>query len=131
MSRVPAHRPSVLIAHGDAAWRDQARSRLERLGYEVAECPEPSWAADLLTGSRPFDLVAVSSEIDPSSQARILRAIKKRRAAPKLMILLDQLDSSTLAYRSQSGLLTHRVGPDPEPFVRAVAEAVGPAPRPQ
>jgi hypothetical protein len=93
-------RQSVLIAHRDAAWVDQAKQRLEAVGYQVTDCLEPEWAADLLAGSRPFDLACISSELDPSAQAGILRTIKRLPAAPKVMILMDALDSASVQLRS-------------------------------
>ncbi|HLF95212.1 MAG TPA: hypothetical protein VJB14_17225, partial [Planctomycetota bacterium] len=123
-------RLSVLIAHRDAVWVDQAKQRLETVGYQVTDCLEPEWAADLLEGSRPFDLACVSSELDPSAQAGILRALKKRPSGPKLMLLLDALDSASVSLRSgststSSGILTHRVSEDVTEFVKAVVSHLG------
>lgn len=130
MGSTRTHRQlSVLIAHRDAAWVDQAKQRLEAVGYRVTDCLEPDWVADLLEGSRPFDLACVSSELDPSAQADILRAVKNRTVAPKLMILLDALDSSSVSIRAEtptSGeLLTHRLSGDVTDFVRAVVDQLG------
>jgi len=129
-------RQSVLIAHRDAAWVDQAKGRLEAVGYRVTDCLEPEWAADLLAGSRPFDLACISSELDPSAQAGILRAIKKLPSAPKVMILMDALDSASVNLRagittSTPGLLTHRLSEDVTEFVRAVVDQLGIPLRPQ
>jgi hypothetical protein len=126
MGTTKAHRRlSVLIAHRDAAWVDQAKRRLEAVGYRVTDCLEPEWAVDLLGGSRLFDLAAISSELDPASQANILQAIQKLPLPPKLIVLLDELDSASVSVRSSGGLLTHRISEDPTPFVRAVVEQLG------
>ncbi len=111
-------------------WVDQAKQRLETVGYQVTDCLEPEWAADLLAGSRPFDLACVSSELDPSAQAEIMRALKKLQAAPKLMLLLDALDSASVSLRAGStttsaGFLTHRVSEDVTDFVKAVVAQLG------
>lgn len=125
MKKEGSRRRSVLIAHGDPAWVDGAKSRLERLGFEVTACPEPAWAADLLSEKSAFDLAAVSSEIDPASQAEILRTVKDHPRPPRLMILLDNLDTASILYRKEGHVLTHRVSEDPEAFVRAVVEQLG------
>ena len=131
MGSTRSHRRlSVLIAHRDAVWVDQAKQRLETVGYKVTDCLEPEWAADLLAGSRPFDLACVSSELDPSAQAEIMRALKKLPSAPKLMLLLDALDSASVSLRagattSSGGLLTHRVSEDVTEFVKAVVAQLG------
>jgi len=104
---------------------DGAKSRLERLGFEVTACPEPAWAADLLSGNSSFDLVAVSSEIDPAAQAQIVKTVKAHPRPPRLMILLDNLDTASIFYRKEGDLLTHRVSGDTEAFVRAVVEQLG------
>lgn len=124
-------RLSVLIAHRDAAWVDQAKQKLEAVGYDVTDCLEPEWVEDLLGGSRPFDLACISSELDPSAQAGILRAVKKIPSAPRVMILMDALDSGSMSLRAGSttttaaGLLTHRITDDVTDFVRAVVEHLG------
>jgi len=123
-------RQSVLIAHRDAAWVDQAKQRLEAVGYTVTDCLEPEWAEDLLAGSRPFDLACISSELDPSAQAGIMRAVKKLAAVPKLMILMDALDSASVSLRAgptttSAGILTHRLTEDVTEFVRAVVDQLG------
>ncbi|HXX94881.1 MAG TPA: hypothetical protein VEN81_14735 [Planctomycetota bacterium] len=123
-------RQSVLIAHRDAAWVDQAKQRLETVGYKVTDCLEPEWAADLLGGSRLYDLACISSELDPSAQAGILRALRKIPSAPKLMILMDALDSASVSLRagattSTPGILTHRLTEDVTDFVRAVVDQLG------
>jgi hypothetical protein len=131
MASTRTHRRlSVLIAHRDAAWVDQAKQRLETVGYQVTDCLEPEWAADLLEGSRPFDLACISSELDPSAQAGILRAVKKRSVTPKVMILLDSLDSASVSLRAgltptSRGILTHRLSEDVTEFVRAVVDELG------
>ncbi len=125
-----SHRPRILIAHRDAVWVDQAKGRLEAMGYSVTECLEPDWTLDLLAGSRPYDLAAVTSELDPSAQATIMKLLKERKTATKIMMLLDDLDSATLHYKSQTGLLTHRISADNvHEFAIAVAAQVGVAPR--
>jgi hypothetical protein len=119
-------RPRILIAHRDAVWVDQAKGRLEGLGYSVTECLEPDWTPDLLTGSRPYDLAAVTSELDPSAQATILKLLRERKTGTKIMMLLDELDSATLHFTSQTGLLTHRISQDNiQDFAIAVAAALG------
>jgi len=123
-------RLSILIAHRDAAWVDQAKQRLETVGYDVTDCLEPEWVEDLLGGSRPFDLACISSELDPSAQASILRAVKKIASAPKVMILMDALDSGSMSLRAgitttAAGLLSHRITEDVSDFVRAVVEQLG------
>ena len=115
----------MLLAHGDPAWVDRAKFRLEKLGFEVTACPEPAWAADILSGGSTFDLAAISSEIDPAAQAQIIKAVKKHRHPPRLMILLDSLDSASFIFRKDGGLVTHRVSEDAEPFVRAVVDQIG------
>jgi len=125
VARESPRRRSILIAHADPAWVDRAKSSLERLGFEVTACPEPSWAVDLLSADAGWDLAAISSEIDPSAQARILRAVKGCRRPPRLMILLDNLDTSSMVFRQEGDLLTHRISADVEDFVRAVVGQVG------
>jgi hypothetical protein len=123
-------RLSVLIAHRDAVWVDQAKQRLEAVGYSVTDCLEPEWVEDLLAGSRPFDLACVTSELDPSRQAGILRAVKKIPSAPRLLILMDALDSASVNLRAGAttttpGLLTHRISEDITDFVRVVVDELG------
>jgi hypothetical protein len=123
-------RLSVLIAHRDAVWVDQAKQRLEAVGYSVTDCLEPEWVEDLLAGSRPFDLACVTSELDPSRQAGILRAVKKIPSAPRLLILMDALDSASVNLRAGAttttpGLLTHRISEDITDFVRVVVDQLG------
>ena len=131
MTTKRTHRPRILIAHRDAAWVDQAKQRLEAMGYSVTECLEPDWTADLLAGSRPYDLAAVTSELDPMAQAAILKLVRESRAGTKVMLLLDQLDSATIHFKGTTGLLTHRISPDNiAEFALAVAAQVGAAPRP-
>jgi len=125
-----AHRPRILIAHRDAAWVDQAKQRLESMGYSVTECLEPEWVPDLLGGSRPYDLAAITSEMDPMAQAAVLKLAKGRLAATKIMMLLDQLDSATMVYRANTGMITHRISADNvHEFALAVAAQVGVAAR--
>ena len=125
MKKEASRRRTILLAHGDPAWVDRAKTRLESLGFEVTSCPEPSWAVDLLSGSVAYDLAVISSEIDPDAQARILKAVRKHRHPPRLMILLDNLDTSSMIFRRDSDLVTHRVTEDTEAFVKAVVDQVG------
>lgn len=105
---------------------DQAKGRLESLGYSVTECLEPDWAADLLAGSRPYDLAAITSELDPAAQAAILKLVRGRLTGTRIMMLLDQLDSATIHFRADSGILTHRISPDNlHEFEIAVAAQLG------
>jgi DNA-binding response OmpR family regulator len=128
-----SHRPRILIAHRDAVWVDQAKQRLESMGYSVTECLEPDWTPDLLAGSRPYDLAAVTSELDPAAQGAILKLVRERLSGTKIMMLLDQLDSATIVYKGNSGLLTHRISQDNvHEFAIAVAAQVGvPARKPE
>jgi DNA-binding response OmpR family regulator len=126
MSTRRGHRPRILIAHRDAAWVDQAKQRLESMGYSVTECLEPDWTPDLLAGSRPYDLAAVTSEMDPTAQASIMRLVKEKKTITKIMMLLDELDSATMNYKSGTELLTHRISQDNvHEFALAVAAQVG------
>jgi hypothetical protein len=121
-----AHRPRILIAHRDSVWVDQAKGRLEAMGYSVTECLEPDWTPDLLAGSRPYDLAAVSSELDPTAQSTIMKLLREKKTMTKIMLLLDDLDSATMHFKSQSGLLTHRISQDNvHEFAIAVAAQVG------
>lgn len=121
-----SHRPRILIAHRDAVWVDQAKGRLEQMGYSVTECLEPDWTPDLLAGSRPYDLAAVTSELDPTAQATILKLVREKKTITKIMLLLDDLDSATMHYKTQAGLLTHRISSDNvHEFAIAVAAQVG------
>lgn len=119
-------RPRILIAHRDAVWIDQAKQRLEAMGYSVTECLEPDWVPDLLTGSRAYDLAAITSELDPTAQAAIMRLIKEKKTITKILMLLDELDSATMVYTQGTGLLTHRIaGDNVHEFALAVAAQVG------
>jgi ActR/RegA family two-component response regulator len=122
-------RPRLLVAHPDGAWVARARGALEALGYAVTDCLDLSLAADLVAGTRPFDLAAVSNELDPDSQLRILKHLKQPGVSTRIMLLLDSLDSATSTVR-RGPVLTHRVSEDVDAFVQAVAAAAGPAPRP-
>jgi len=126
-------RPRILIAHRDAVWVDQAKQRLESMGYSVTECLEPDWTPDLLAGSRPYHLAAVSSELDPMVQGAILKLVRENKTGTKVMLLLYQLDSATIHFKANSELITHRIAPDNlHGFALAVAAQVGvPARRPQ
>jgi CheY-like chemotaxis protein len=120
------HRPRILIAHRDAVWVDQAKQRLESMGYSVTECLEPEWVPDLVGGSRPYDLAAVTTEMDPMAQAEVMKLVTGRVGGTKIMLLLDQLDSATIHFKGNSGILTHRIGPDNvHDFALAVAAQVG------
>jgi hypothetical protein len=103
------------------------------MGYSVTECLEPDWTPDLLAGSRPYDLAAVTSELDPVAQGAILKLVRERLTGTRIMMLLDQLDSATIVYKGNSGLLTHRISQDNvHEFAIAVAAQVGvPARKPQ
>jgi hypothetical protein len=126
-------RPRILLAHRDAAWVDQAKQRLESMGYSVTECLEPDWTPDLLAGSRPYNLAAVTSELDPMVQAAILKLVRGNKTGTKVMLLLDQLDSATIHFKADSELVTHRIAPDNlHEFALAVAAQVGvPARKPE
>jgi hypothetical protein len=125
--------PRILIAHRDAAWVDQAKQRLESMGYSVTECLEPDWTPDLLAGSRPYHLAAVTSELDPMVQGAILKLVREQKTGTKIMLLLDQLDSATIHFKGNSELITHRIAPDNlHEFALAVAAQVGvPARKPE
>ena len=119
-------RPRILLAHRDAVWVDQAKQRLESMGYSVTACLEPDWTPDLLAGSRPYHLAAVTSEMDPMAQGQILRLVREQKGGTKIMLLLDQLDSATIHFRADSELLTHRIAPDNlHEFALAVAAQLG------
>jgi len=121
-----APQPRILIAHRDAVWVDQAKQRLEQMGYSVTECLEPDWVPDLLAGSRPYSLAAVTSEMDPMAQAEILKLVRGQSGGTKIMMLLDQLDSATMHFRGNSNILTHRIASDNvAEFALAVAAQVG------
>ena len=120
------HRPRILIAHRDAVWVDQAKQRLESMGYSVTECLEPEWVPDLVGGSRPYDLAAVTTEMDPMAQAAVMKLVTGQTGGTKIMLLLDQLDSATIHFKGSSGILTHRIGADNvHEFALAVAAQVG------
>jgi hypothetical protein len=126
MATARSHRQlSVLLAHRDAAWVDQARQRLEAIGYRVTDCLDPNLVVDLLTGPATFDLACVSSELDPSAQAAVLKALRKRTGGPRLLLLLDELDSASINFREGGAVLTHRVTACVSDFVRAVVEQLG------
>ena len=120
------HPPRILIVHRDAVWVDQAKQRLEQMGYSVTECLEPDWVPDLLTGSRPYTLAAVTSEMDPMAQAEVLKLVSSKTGGTKIMLLLDQLDSATMHFRANSNILTHRISSDNvHEFALAVAAQIG------
>ncbi len=103
------------------------------MGYSVTECLEPDWTPDLLAGSRPYDLAAVTSELDPSTQAEILKLLREQQGGTKIMLLLDELDSASIKIRGKTTLLTHRISADNlHEFALAVAAQVGmPARKPE
>jgi hypothetical protein len=123
-------RPRILVAHPDPAWVDQAKSRLQEMGYVVTECLELSWVPDLLGGSLPFDLAVVSSEIDPDGQAKIVQALKDRGAMTKLILLLDELDASTVLAGPAKDYAVHRVSQGVHQLAVLVAAQIGLPPRP-
>ena len=125
MSKTSVQRISILIAHRDAMWVDQAKQKLTSLGYDVTDCLEPDWAADLIAGSRPFHLAAVSSELDPTVQSEMLKSISSRTRPPKLLFLLDDLDATAIFRKGADGVLTYRVSQDIDGFARVVAKEVG------
>ncbi|MFN3485534.1 MAG: hypothetical protein ACK44W_08640 [Planctomycetota bacterium] len=126
MATARSHRQlSILLAHRDAAWVDQARQRLEAIGYKVTDCLEPELVVDLLTGPATFDLACVSSELDPSAQASVVQALRRRTGGPRLILLLDELDSASVNFRDGGPVLTHRVTSDVSDFVRTVVEQLG------
>ncbi|HEX7897530.1 MAG TPA: hypothetical protein VF950_07200 [Planctomycetota bacterium] len=119
-------RPRILIAHKDHEWVDQARSKLESIGYLVTECYELDWVPDILGGSIPIDLALISNEMEPTGQASIVDVLKKRGVLTKLVLLLDDLDSEVrgqdmINYRLSQGvtelaaLVAAQIGLPPEP----------------
>ncbi len=124
-------RPRILIAHLDHEWVDRARSKLESIGYLVNECFEMDWVPDILGGSIPFDLALISNEMDPTGQASILDLIKKKGCPTKLVLLLDDLDGSTMQIRRQTGMATHRVSQGVDELAALVAAQIGLPPEPK
>ena len=124
-------RPRILIAHLDHEWVDQARSKLESMGYLVNECFDLDWVPDILGGSIPFDLALISNEMDPTGQASVLDQIKKKGCPTKLILLLDDLDGSTMQMRRQTGLVTHRVSQGAAELALLVAAQIGLPPEPK
>lgn len=122
-------RPRILVAHRDTEWVDKAKGRLEEMGYVVSECLELDWVPDLLAGSLPFDLAIVSSEMDPSGQAKIVRTLKERGAMTKLILLLDEFDSATTA-SGPKDYVTHRIGSGVHELAVLVAAQIGLPPKP-
>jgi hypothetical protein len=120
----------VLLAHPDPEWVARARQRLEGLGYLVTDCLDLDLVADLATGAPPFQLVAVSSELGPDAQLRIMKHLADGRVPTKLLILLDSLDSESIKVRGRTSLATHRVSADVDAFALVVAGQIGAAPRP-
>ena len=125
MTTKTARRPRILVAHKNAEWVDHAKTRLEQMGYKVTDCLELDWVADLMGGSQPFDLAAISSELDPAGQAAIMKMIKEGRCVTRLMLLLDELDSESMLFRGKAPILTHRISQDIHEFALAVAAQVG------
>ena len=125
MSKSSVKRISILLAHRDATWVDRAKQRLVSLGYDVTDCLEPDWAADLIAGSRPFHLAAVSSELDPMVQADMVKAVKNRSHPPKLVFLLDDLDATGLFRKGEDQVLTYRVSENLDEFVGVIGNLVG------
>lgn len=121
-------RSRILLAHKDREWVDQARSKLESLGYLVNDCYELDWVPDILGGSLPYDLALISNEIDPTGQASILDVLRKKGCPTKLILLLDDFDGSTLQVRKQTGLPTHRVSSGVDELAQLVVEQIGKAP---
>jgi hypothetical protein len=122
-------RPRILVGHPDAAWVDQAKARLQAMGYLVTECLELAWVPDLLGGSLPFDLAIVSSELEPDGQARIVQALKDRGAMTKLILLLDELDASTVSGGAPRDYVVHRVTEGVHQLAILVAAQIGLPPR--
>ena len=118
------------MAHRDSEWVDKAKGRLEEMGYVVSECLELDWVPDLLAGSLPFDLAIVSSEMDPSGQAKIVRTLKERGAMTKLILLLDDLDSATSGGGGPRDYVTHRIGSGVHELAVLVAAQIGLPPKP-
>lgn len=130
MGKGGLRRPSILLAHRDAAWVDQAKQRLQELGYLVIDCLEPEWAPDLISGSRPFDLAAVSSELDPAVQAEMIRGLKTKPRPPKLVFLLDELDNSGTMPAGRATIPTFRITESLDAFAKLVSHHVGPVSAP-
>lgn len=122
-------RPRILIAHPDHEWVDQARSRLEQMGYLVTECYELDWVPDILGGSIPIDLALISNEMDPNGQASIVDTLKKRGTTTKLVLLLDDLDDSVLA--KGTGYITYRMAQGIPQLALLVAAQIGLPPEPK
>lgn len=118
------------MAHRDTEWVDKAKGRLVEMGYVVSECLELDWVPDLLAGSLPFDLAIVSSEMDPTGQAKIVRTLKERGALTKLILLLDEFDSATAAGSGSKEYVTHRIGSGVHELAVLVAAQIGLPPKP-
>ena len=121
-------RPRILIAHKDPEWVDQARSRLQSMGYLVTECHELDWVPDILGGSIPIDLALISNEMEPTGQASILDILKKRGVMTKLVLLLDELDSEV---RGQTAMITYRISKGVAELALLVAAQIGLPPEPK
>ena len=121
-------RPRILIAHKDHEWVDQARSKLESIGYLVTECYELDWVSDILAGSIPIDLALISNEMEPTGQASIVDTLKKRGVMTKLVLLLDELDSEI---RGQTAMITYRMSNGLDALAELVASEIGLPPEPK
>jgi hypothetical protein len=121
-------RPRILIAHRDHEWVDQARSRLEQMGYLVTECYELDWVPDILGGSIPIDLALISNEMEPTGQASIVDVLKKRGVMTKLVLLLDDLDSEV---RGQTAMVNYRMSTGVAELAALVAAQIGLPPEPK
>ena len=121
-------RPRILIAHPDHEWVDQARSKLESMGYLVTECYEFEWVPDILGGSIPIDLALISNEMDPNGQASIVDVLKKRGVMTKLVLLLDELDSEV---RGLTAMITYRISNGMDQLAKLVVAQIGLPPEPK
>lgn len=121
-------RPRILIAHKDHEWVDQARSKLESIGYLVTECYELDWVPDILGGSIPIDLALITNEMEPTGQASIVDILKKRGVMTKLVLLLDEFDSEV---RGLTAMTTYRITQGMEPLAKLVVDQIGLPPEPK
>ena len=121
-------RPRILIAHPDHEWVDQARSKLESIGYLVNECYELDWVPDILGGSIPIDLALISNEMEPTGQASIVDTLQKRGVMTKLVLLLDELDSEV---RGQTAMITYRMSKGLDALAALVESEIGLPPEPK
>ena len=121
-------RPRILIAHKDHEWVDQARSKLESIGYLVTECYELDWVPDILGGSIPIDLALITNEMEPTGQASIVDILKKRGVMTKLVLLLDEFDSEV---RGLTAMTTYRMNQGVETLAKLVVDQIGLPPEPK